>query len=1094
MRYVFAFFFIIVALFSCQEKSNKKECLSTKSEKLFSKVPSSQSNIFFTNTIKEDLSFNFINYPPVYSGAGVAVGDIDNDGLEDIYFVSNFGKNKLYKNKGDFKFEDITDKANINSYSGFDSGVTMLDINNDGWLDIYLCKAGSLGNDEGRRNKLFINQKNGTFKEEAKKWGLDDPGYTTQVFPFDYDNDGDLDLYVLNYRYDFRNNTKISGKIQSQIEEITSDQLYRNDGNYFTKVTGEAGLYNKAWGLGVAIADINNDGWEDIYVSNDYLEPDVIYINQKNGTFKNQVLKRFKHISFNSMGSDIADINNDLFPDLITLDMLAEKYARAKENMASMSTANFNNMVKIGYHHAYMANMLHLNTGNGTFQEIGQVAGITKTDWSWTPLLADFNNDGLKDLFVSNGIFKDVGNRDFKNTIKLKNARGESITLKQLKELMPSEKLNNYIFKNNGDLTFTKKIKEWGLEDPGFSHGAVYADLDNDGDLDLITNNVEGEVGLYKNNSENNYLQIRLKGSNTNTFAIGSKVYLLDKNFKQLQQLYLSRGYESSVTPILHFGLDDVAQVDTLIVQWNDGKTTTLTNVKANQRLTISYDSATNKPLAVHHTLTQKTSINPITIGIDYTHQENDFNDYALQLLIPQKQSTKGTKIAVGDVNGDGLDDFFVGNAQGSPAALYIQKKDGTFTASNTALWKKHATYEDANAQFFDADGDGDMDLYVVSAGYNLPKDSPLLQDRLYFNNGKGIFTHKPNALPEMHTSGKALAIADYDNDGDPDIFIGGNVIPGKYPLPPHSYLLQNNNGKFVNKTPNNQDLDKIGMVTDACFTDYDTDGDLDLLVVGEWMKPTIFNNQNGHFSKTKATSGFQNQEGWWFSVTAADFDGDGDQDYVLGNLGHNNKFHPSEKKPLYIYAKDFDDNGTFDVALSKINDGRLVPVRGKECSSEQNPFLLDKIQTYKQFAHLDMNDIYGKEKLKAAFKLTAHNFKTVYAQNLGDGSFKITQLPNQAQVGPTMATLATDVNNDGKLDIIGIGNLYDAEVETIRYDSNLGYVLLGDGNGNFSYAKELNPLIDKDTKDIKKITINNTPYFIVVSNNAPLEIFNFKS
>ena len=1087
------FLFLLIATISCNQNNKNKSNKTNTNKKLFSKVETVDSGIDFINTIKQTNDFNFMNYMYIYTGAGVAVGDIDNDGLEDIYLVSNFGKNKLYKNKGNFKFEDITQQSNTQSFSGFDSGVTMLDINNDGWLDIYLCKAGSLGYDEGRRNKLFVNQKDGTFKEEAKKWGLDDPGYSTQIYQIDYDNDGDQDLYLVNHRYDFKNNNKISGEIQKQIEEITSDQLYRNEGNTFTKVTSEAGIYNKTWGLAAAVSDFNEDGWDDIYISNDFLEPDQLLINQKDGTFKDEILKRVKHISTNSMGNDYADLNNDLYPDLVTLDMLSKNYARSKENMAAMSTKGFMQMVEIGYHHAYMANMLHFNVGDGMFQETGQLSGITKTDWSWAPLLADLDNDGLKDIFITNGVDRDYTNQDARRKLKKVMAEGKAMQLQEVLNTFPSEKMANFVFKNEDNLAFSEQMNDWGLDQKVFSYGSAYADLDNDGDLDLIVNNIEDQVGIYKNNSAKNYLQISLQGNAKNPLAIGSRVFIKNKTNKQLQELHLTRGYKSSVSPILHFGLGDVSQVDKVIVQWNDGKTTTLNNVKANQRVTVSYNSATNEPLDIQRIKNKKTSLNPSGLGINYTHKENTFNDFSLQLLLPQKQSTKGTRIAVGDVNKDGLDDFFVGNAQDATAALYIQNKNGTFTASNTSLWKKHAKYEDAYAHFFDADGDGDLDLFVASAGYNLKEDSPLLQDRIYFNDGKGNLAYKPNALPKMLTSTNAIAIGDYDKDGDLDIFIGGNVVPGKYPLPPQSYLLNNENGTFKNATPSNQNLDKIGMVSDANFTDYDNDGDLDLLVVGEWMKPTLFSNQNGHFSVAENTS-FKNKEGWWFSITAADFDGDGDQDYVLGNLGNNNKFHPSKEKPLFIYAKDFDQNGSFDVALSKINDGRLVPVRGKECSSEQNPFLLDKIQTYKQFAHLDMKDIYGEDKLKEAYKLQVHDFYTVYAENQGDGTFKITKLPNQAQTGPTMATITTDVNNDGKLDIVGVGAIYDAEVETIRYDSNYGYVLLGDGKGNFNYAKDLNPLVYTDAKDLKTITINNKKYFMVVSNNAPLQIFNFES
>ena len=1089
------FLITVVVLSSCSEitsDKNKTEGFTDGSSTLFTKITSKKTGITFKNTIKQDKDFNFMNYMYIYTGAGVAVGDIDNDGFEDLYFVSNFGPNKLYKNKGDFIFEDITVSSKTEDYTGFSSGVTMLDINNDGWLDIYVSKAGSLNSDEGRRNLLFVNQKDGTFNEEAKKWGLDDPGYTTQVYSLDYDKDGDLDLYIVNHRYDFINNSKISSAIQRQIQEVTSDQLYRNDGNHFTKVTGEVGLYNKTWGLSAVVGDFNNDGWDDIYVANDFLEPDVLYINQQDGTFKDEILSRINHITSNSMGSDYADLNNDGYPDLITVDMVYESHVRSKENMAPMSTSSFMKMVEIGYHHAYMANMLHYNVGNGKFKETAQLSGITKTNWSWAPLIADFDNDGLKDIFVTNGVDRDYTNQDARNELKKVMALGESMTIEAVLNTFPSEKMSNYIYKNNGDLSFKKMIKEWGLDDPNFSYGAAYADLDNDGDLDLITNNIEDEAGIYRNNSNNHYLRVELKGPNNNPIGIGAKVFLKNDISTQIQQLYLTRGYKSSVTKILHFGLGDETQVNEVIVQWPDGKTSILINVEANQKIIIDYASSSDETIDLKTFATNKKSIDPSQLGINYLHIENDFNDYSIQLLLPQKQSTKGTGITIADVNGDGLEDFFVGNSAGAKAALYIQKSNGTFSKSNESLWHKEAKYEDANAIFFDADGDGDPDLYVVSAGYELAQDSPLLKDRLYLNDGKGNFSLKKKALPIMLVSGKSIAAGDYDGDGDLDLFVGGNVIPGKYPLPPRSYLLKNENGKFTDDTTTSNSLSEIGMISEAIFTDYDNDNDLDLFVVGEWMAPTIFTNQNGRFEKNENITGFENTKGWWFSITAADFDGDGDQDYVLGNLGKNNKFHPSEKNPLYIYAKDFDDNGSFDVALSNINEGKLVPIRGKECSSDQNPFLLEKIQTYKEFAHLEMKDIYGEERLKEAFKLTAYIFETVYVENLGNGDFKIIKLTNEAQMGPTLSLITGDFNNDGNKDIMGVGAIYDAEVETIRYDSNYGYVLLGDGKGDFSYAKIYDPFIDSDSKDLRQIVINGKVHFLVVSNNAPLQIFTF--
>ncbi len=1096
MKTLFATFIFSLLLFSCSQPSKKKTDaeFTDNATALYTKINSENSQLNFKNVIKEDVDFNFLNYTYIYVGGGVAVGDIDNDGLEDLYFVSSMGPNKLYKNKGNLSFEDITTTSKAEDYKGFSTGASMLDINNDGWLDIYVCKAGSVKDDNGRRNLLFINQKDGTFKEEARKWGLDDPGYSTQAYQLDYDKDGDLDLYVVNYRYDFKNNNTISSEIQSQIEEITSDQLYRNDGTTFTKVTGEARLYNKAWGLAGAVGDFNNDGWDDIYVSNDFLEPDQLYINQKDGTFKNEINKRIDHISFYSMGSDYADLNNDLLPDLITVDMTAENYQRSKQNMASMNSENFNKMVAIGYNHPYMANMLHYNKGNGKFNETALLSGVAKSDWSWAPLIADFDNDGLKDIFITNGVIKDYTNQDFRTEMKKKIANNEEMTLEAVQAMLPSQKLNNYIYKNNGDLTFSKKMKEWGMEDPTFSNGAAYADLDNDGDLDLVINNIDDQVGLYRNNANNNYLQVKLKGPNNNSLGIGAKVYVKKADTIQFQQLYLARGFESSVTNVLHFGLGKNDNVDEVVVQWPDGKISKLNNPESNKMYNVDYNTAVVGAVTYQNPISKKSSIDPASIGIDYVQKENDFDDFVLQLLIPQKQSTKGSGLAVADVNGDGLDDFFVGNAAGAEAAMYTQKADGTFTKTNEALWKNNAKYEDSNALFFDADGDGDQDLYVVSAGYELDEKSPLLQDRFFVNDGKGNYTYKKEALPTMLVSGKSVIASDYDGDGDMDLFVGGNVVPKKYPLAPRSYLLKNENGTFKDVTEENPSLKEIGVVSEAIFTDYDNDKDLDLLVTGEWMAPTIFTNNKGSFTKNENITGLENTEGWWFTASAADFDGDGDEDYVFGNIGGNNKFHPSAEKPLFIYAKDFDNNGSFDVAMSKINGGRLVPVRGKECSSQQNPFLLDKIKSYKEFSKLDMNGIYGEEELKEAFKLTCHDFESMYAENLGGGKFKVQRLPNEAQLGPTLSFISRDFNSDGNMDIMGVGAIYDAEVETIRYDSNYGYVLLGDGKGNFKYSKEYLPFIDSDTKNMKAIKINGNEMFMVVSNNAPLQIFNFKS
>lgn len=1094
MKIYFYYCIALLTITACSDNNlqKKKDAFSDGAQTLFTKIQSEFSGISFSNNVSDSYEYNFLSYPSMYSGAGIAVGDFDKDGFEDVYFVSNFGQNKLYKNNGGLSFTDITEASGTGDDKGFSTGTTILDVNNDGWPDIYVCKAGSLKDDEARRNLLFVNQKNGSFKEEAARWGLDDPGYTTQAYPLDFDMDGDLDLYVVNYRYDFKNNTRISSEIQKQIEEVTSDQLYRNDGDHFTKVTAQAGLYNKAWGLAAAIGDFNNDGWADIYVSNDYLEPDFLYINQQDGTFKNEIDNRIKHISFYSMGSDYADLNNDLYPDLVTLDMAAENYARSKENMASMSTENFMQMVAVGYHHAYMANMLHYSTGRGKYRETGQMSGIVKTDWSWAPLIADYDNDGLKDLFISNGILYDYTNQDFRTTMQRKSAAGETMTLESVIALLPSQKLSNYAYKNNGDLTFTKSIEAWGLDDPTFSNGAVYADFDNDGDLDILVSNINDMAGLYRNNSNNNYIQFQLQGPELNPLALGAEIILETSEGFQCQQLYVTRGYESSVSNVIHFGLGEESEVGKAIVKWPDGKQSVLKDVEGNQRISVRYEAAKDEWVAQKFNTSVVAYINASELGIDYRHSENEFNDYDRQLLLPQKQSTKGTGIVISDVNGDQLEDFFVGNAAGAPAALYVQKSNGQFQRTNEKLWQEEAGYEDSNALFFDADNDGDQDLYVVSSGYDLAPTDILLQDRLYLNDGEGNFSKNSAALPKMLTSGKSIAAADFDNDGDLDLFIGGNVVPGKYPVAPRSYLLVNNSGIFKDMLSNDSSMAYIGMVSDAIFTDYDSDNDPDLLLVGEWMAPTFFENIGGTFKIASGLEGLDHSEGWWFSVSASDLDNDGDDDYILGNIGTNNKFKPKKEKPIFIYAKDFDENGTFDVALSKINDGKVVPVRGKECSSQQNPFLLEKIGTYKEFASMEMKDIYGEEELNEALKLTAYMFESTVLMNLGNGKFEIIKLPNDAQTGPTLATITDDFNGDGAMDILGVGAIYDAEVETIRYDANYGYVLLGDGKGGFINSRKHEPFVDLDTKDMAKINILGKDYFVLVSNNAPLTFFTF--
>lgn len=1078
------FYFAILFLgIGCAKKTAEK------SDTLFSLVSNEHTNVHFKNEVKENLYFNFLNYSYIYNGGGIAVGDINNDGLEDVYFSSNQGSNALYLNKGDFEFEDITKKAKVSDENGWTTGVSMIDINNDGWLDMYVCKSGSLKNHNLRKNKLYINQKNNTFKENAAAYGIDHFGFSTQAYFFDYDSDGDLDLYLVNHRFDFQNNTNIDPRIQQRKEPYNSDQLFRNDGKRFTNVTKIAGVENKAWGLSASIGDFNNDNLPDIYVANDFLEPDFLYINQGDGTFKDEILDRFKHISANSMGSDFADINNDLQPDLIVLDMLAEDHVRSKENMATMSTENFHAVVNAGYHYQYMSNMLQLNNGDGTYSEIGQLSGIAKTDWSWAPLIADFDNDGFNDVFVTNGIEHDLSNQDFRNKMKTNIQNRKKVSLEEAINMMPSNTLNNYIFQNNQDLTFSNKTKDWGFDSKVNSSGAVYADLDNDGDLDIITNNQSAEAQIYKNHSEGNAVTFSLVGTAQNKNGIGTTVNVYADGLQQSKTLLVSRGFQSSVTNKLHFGLGKITQIDSVTVRWSNGKKQLLSNVKTGKTITLDYKNATQEKTENSNLAALFETIRPTDLGIEYVHKENEFNDFDLQVLLPQKQSEKGNPLAVADVNNDGLDDFFVGNATGTSGKLYVQQNDGTFTEKSQKLFEGDKKYEDTNAQFIDVDNDKDVDLYVTSGGYENEENSALLQDRLYINDGKGNYK-KSNRLPKIRANTKGIAHGDYDNDGDIDIFIGGSTTHGKYPLAETSYLLKNENGKFINTNDSViSEISELQLVNDALFSDYDADGDLDLIVVGEWMPITIFENNDGKFSK-KNLSELSNTSGWYQCITEADIDNDGDNDYIIGNWGTNNKYHPTKEKPLHIYAGNLDQNTSFDMALSKVSKtGELLPVRGKQCSSEQTPVLNSKLKTYKDFASSTLPEIYGQERLANATHLEVTNFESIILKNNGKGSFSIETLPNHAQFGPTLSIVTHDVNKDGFLDVFGVGNIYDAEVETIRYDASKGYLLVGNDKGTYQYSKDTSYLNHSEAKSIEKIVINGATHFIILNKNGELKV-----
>ncbi len=1077
-------------------------CLEKQHYDVLRKVPSKESNaktqfslmddalIDFENNVKETAELNFLNFSNIYNGAGVVTADFNNDGLVDILLLANQGENKLYLNEGEFKFKDITHTAGIADRVGWTTGASAIDINNDGWMDIYICKSGELQNSQFRHNRLYINQKDNTFKESAAEWKIDDNGFSTQSYFFDFDKDGDLDMFLVNHRVDFHNTSRLNMNVEKSFSRFTSDKLYRNDVKYFTEITHKAGLVNKAWGLSAAIGDFNHDNWPDIYVCNDFLTPDMLYINNKNGTFTNEVLDRMNHISFSSMGSDYADINNDELPDLLVLEMASEDHIRSKENMPSMNTRSFYNLVEKKYHYQYMVNTLQLNTYKGQFSEIAQLSGVAKTDWSWAPLIADFDNDGYKDVFITNGILKEMGNQDFRTALTEKFLDKEKPAFDEVSKMLPSTKISNYSFKNNGDYTFTNTSEEWGFKIPSQSNGVAYADFDNDGDLDLVVNNINDNAQVFKNNDTHNFIQLRLTGEEQNPLALGSKVTVTVKGKKQYQELYLSRGFLSSVHNVVHFGVGNATVIDEILIEWPNELITRFENVKANQILSIDQAKTirSSKPKATaKDTWFKKVSAKQK--GIRYTHKENAFDDFKNQVLLPHSQSTNGPFIAKADVNGDGRVDFFVGGAAGQPGELYFQGDEGHFERSETTILEKDKDYEDLGVLFFDADKDGDQDLYVVSGGAEYGAEGKMYQDRLYINDGKGNFTKSKVALPDISSSGQVVKAADVDNDGDLDLFVGGRVIPDKYPFSPKSYILINEKGIFTDQTAQLAPaISQVGMVTDAVFTDYDLDGDQDLIVVGEWMPLTLFENVDGHLHPVSNES-FEGTEGMWFSIEKHDIDGDGDEDYFVGNLGLNTKYKASEQKPFHVFCDDFDQSGTYDIVLTSHYKGSLVPSRGRECSSQQMPFIKEKFPTFSAFAHASVNDIYGEDKLNKALHLKVKMLTSVFVENKGDGTFIINTLPNLAQVAPIMDFEFIDTEQGKK--ILLIGNHHNTEVETTRYDASYGTVLKYEHNRLEVVSPESTGFFFKgNAKDMAVVASHDGYYVLVTNNNDSFSMF----
>ena len=1112
-------------------------------ETLFSRLPSGETGVTFSNDIEpyESDSLNPLDYDYLYNGGGVAVADFNNDGKPDVYFSGNRVSSRMYLNDGDhhggpFHFRDVTSESATGT-TQWATGVSAVDINQDGWMDLYVCMAGPSKKPADMTNRLFINAGKTAdgvprFREMAHEYGLDDTGYSTQAAFFDYDRDGDLDCYLLTNHVTQANRNVVRPKYRNG-EAPSTDRLYRNEGAVgggpgagklpralpaaprFTNVSRQAGITIEGYGLGVVVSDLNGDGWVDVYVANDFLSNDLVWINNQDGTFKNRAGDYLKHTSWNGMGADVADINNDARPDVLVVDMLPESSPRQKQMMMKLNVDMYQLLRNMGYETQQVRNTLQLNNGSVpghagkvpevSFSEIGQLAGIEKTDWSWAPLFADFDNDGHRDLLITNGYRREVNNLDYIAKLNeaspfgdmSSQAMGQRARTQNLADLrkLPNLKMQNYLYQNRGDLTFTDQSAAWGMDEATYSNGAAYADLDGDGDLDLIINNMDEEAGIYRNNLYStakkdrpaaHFLRIKLTGDAQGCFSRDATVTLtMPDGSVHWQENSPVRGFVSSVEPVVHLGLGAVTVVPTATIRWSNGQVQTLRNVRADQVLTVNYRPDSPQPAPPAVPTPYFTMLDSAQTGLSATHVDNEVVDFKRTPLLPYRHSKNGPGIAVGDVNGDGLDDVFIGADGGQDRKLRRQLPGGRF---KTVSLGTHPA-DDMGALLLDVDNDRDLDLYVVSGGSRDEGDGPMYQDRLYENDGRGNFKLTVGKLPDTHSSGSCVVAADYDHDGDLDLFRAGRVVPGQYPLPASSCLLVNDGkGHFSDKTALlAPDLAKPGLICSALWTDYDQNGTPDLLLVGEWMAPTFYKN-DGH-KLTKATA-IANAEGWWNAAAAGDFDHDGDMDYVLGNAGLNHPYRASVAEPVAVYAGDFDKNGRLDPVVTRYFQHTNYVSALRDVFMDQMPGIRNRYRTYGDFGAVPFDDFFSRDEMKSATVLRAVCMASSYLENNGNGTFALRPLPTQAQFSALFGMQVLDVNQDGNLDILAVGNSYAPDPQTGNLDASQGTVLLGNGKGRFDPVPVARAGLhaDRDAKALAFLRIGGKPTYLLTNNNGPVQ------